>query len=86
MNTSGIPEPIPQVEVSPEDLARLYAAQSYPARSSARTKIIGAILVAGIGVGASAMSCVGQSFSLRQARALEGIELQLQQLQQRCGR
>ena len=42
----------------------------------------GALLVAGIGVGASVMSCVGQSFSLRQARALEGIEQQLQLIQQ----
>lgn len=49
-----------------------------------RSKLIVAILIAGIGVGASAMSCVGQSFSLRQARALEGIEQQLGRFQANC--
>lgn len=49
-----------------------------------RTQLIIAILIAGIGGGASALSCVGQSFSLRQARALEGIEQQLQLIQARC--
>lgn len=51
-----------------------------PQRRLLGGKILGALLVAGIGVGASAASCVGQSFSLRQARALEGIEQQLRQL------
>jgi hypothetical protein len=49
---------------------------------SARAKLLGAILIAGVGVGASALSCVGQSFSLRQARALEGIEQQLSSIHQ----
>ena len=77
-------------EVSPEDLARLLVASGMPApgpppsRWSLRSKLFGALLIAGIGVGASAMSCVGQSFSLRQARALEGIEQQLSKLQQGC--
>jgi hypothetical protein len=30
------------------------------------------------------MSCVGQSFSLRQARAMEGIEQQLTHIQRNC--
>jgi hypothetical protein len=55
-----------------------------PSRWSLRSKLFGALLFAGIGVGASAMSCVGQSFSLRQARALEGIEQQLKQIQMSC--
>jgi hypothetical protein len=57
-----------------------------PSRGLLRSKLFGALLIAGVGVGASIMSCVGQSFSLRQARALEGIEQQLTriQLQQNC--
>ena len=43
-------------------------------------KLLGAVLIAAIGVGASIMSCVGQSFSYRQARAMEGIEQQLKEL------
>lgn len=57
-------------------------------RSALRRKLLAAVLVAAVGLGASAMSCVGQSFSLRQARAQEGIEQQLLllrlQLQQGC--
>jgi hypothetical protein len=49
-----------------------------------RRKLLYAALIAAIGVGASIMSCVGQSFSLRQARALEGIEQQLLKLQTSC--
>jgi hypothetical protein len=59
-----------------------------PPGRSARSKIVAAVLIAGVGVGASVLSCVGQTFTLRQARALEGIEQQLQslnlQLQQGC--
>jgi hypothetical protein len=88
-------ESTPQVEpqISPEGLAQLYAASGVPSpappdpppsRWSLRSKLLGAILFAGIGVGASAMSCVGQSFSLRQARALEGIEQQLIQIRASC--
>lgn len=54
------------------------------ARSSARAKLVGAILIAGVGLGASALSCIGQSFSLRQARALEGIEHHLARIQAAC--
>jgi hypothetical protein len=80
--------PPPPAEVSPEDLARLLATavppSVAPGRSALRRKLLGAILVAGIGLGASIMSCVGQSFSLRQARALEGIEQQIKQIRMGC--
>ena len=78
---------------SNDDLARMLLAGgnagmpspgSSPDRGSLRTKLFVALLVGGIGVGASVMSCVGQSFSLRQARALEGIEQQLQKIQAIC--
>jgi hypothetical protein len=75
---------------TPEEIALAYAASVPVAvpNQSVRAKILGAILVAGIGVGASVMSCVGQSFSLRQARAQEGIAQELQllrlQIQQGC--
>jgi hypothetical protein len=82
------PEVPPEVSVpSPEDLARMFAVSGFggdpPSRPgrSARAKLLGAILIAGIGIGASVLSCVGQSFSLRQARALEGIEQQLTRIQ-----
>jgi hypothetical protein len=86
-------EDVPQDPPMPssDDLMRMFAASGVapappPSRWSLRSKLIGAILFAGIGVGASAMSCVGQSFSFRQARALEGIEQQLLkiQLQMNC--
>lgn len=73
---------------SPEEVAARYGA-AVPAPMPSRAghgKLIGAILVAGVGIGASALSCVGQSFSLRQARALEGIEQQVQLLRLQCGR
>lgn len=83
--------PPPDSAVSPEDLANLFAAMGAvgamepPAgpprgRGALRRKILFASLIALIGVGASFASCVGQSFSLRQARALESIEVQLQGL------
>ena len=76
---------------SPEELARLLmaagaAAPPPPSRGTLRRKLVVAILVAGVGVGASVMSCVGQSFSLRQARAMEGIEQQLTLIQQSCAK
>ena len=55
-----------------------------PDQKSLRRKLLVAILVAVVGVGASFMSCIGQSFSLRQARALEGIEQQLSQIRASC--
>ncbi len=82
----------PPIEVrSPEDLARLLAASRMPvpapppSKWSTRSKLLGALLFAGIGVGASIMSCVGQSFSLRQARAMEGIERRLGEIRESCG-
>ena len=83
---SSVPTPVVDGP-SPEDLARLiltsgFGAAPSPPPSRWSKKLLGALLVAGIGVGASVMSCVGQSFSLRQARALEGIEQQLRLIQQ----
>lgn len=43
-------------------------------RRRMRNQIIGAALLGALSAGAAASSCVGQSFSLRQARALEAIE------------
>jgi hypothetical protein len=81
----------PQVapDLSPEDLARLLAVgmpspEPPPNKRSLRKKLLIAGLIAGIGVGASAMSCVGQSFSYRQAHALEGIEQQLKEIRAGC--
>lgn len=48
-------------------------------------KFIVAALIAAIGIGASVMSCVGQSFTYRQAHALEGIEQQLKEIRAGCG-
>lgn len=88
--SDGVPYEVPSQSTPPmpEDMAAALAASMnagpMPSRHSMRAKVLGAILIAGIGVGASAMSCVGQSFSLRQARALEGIEQQLIQLRAGC--
>jgi uncharacterized protein HemX len=49
-------------------------------RRKMRQQIIGAALLGGLSVGVSLVSCVGQSFNLRQARALEAIEHQLETL------
>ena len=83
--------PVATQNISPDDLAQLLMASGLPApgehppnKSALRRKIIIAVLVAGIGVGASVMSCVGQSFSLRQARAQEGIEQQLKEIRASC--
>ena len=82
----------PQVmaDLSPEDLAQLLMASGIPSpepppnKSSLRKKLLIAGLIAGIGLGASVMSCVGQSFSYRQAHALEGIEQQLKEIRASC--
>lgn len=83
--------PVATQNISPDDLAQLLMASGAgisadppPNKSALRRKIILAVLVAGIGVGASIMSCVGQSFSLRQARAQEGIEQQLKEIRATC--
>lgn len=87
------PPPSTPYQMSPEDLAQVLAS-NMPApgvppgipstRGSLRRKLFVAVLVAAIGVGASVMSCIGQSFSYRQARALEGIEQHLKSLQESC--
>lgn len=81
-------QPQPETQkISPEDLARMLEASSgaTPGNGRAlRRKIVVAVLIAAVGVGASIMSCVGQSFSLRQARAMEGIEQQLKQIRDGC--
>jgi hypothetical protein len=81
--------PIAPEAMSPEDLMRLLTAsepapEPPPSKSALRKKILIAGLIAGIGVGASVMSCVGQSFSYRQAHALEGIEQQLKEIRASC--
>lgn len=48
--------------------------------NSLRRKLFVGLAIAALGAGASIMSCVGQSFAYRQARALEGIEQQLREL------
>jgi hypothetical protein len=53
-------------------------------KGSLKRKLIVASLIAAIGFGASIMSCVGQSFSYRQAHALEGIEQQLKEIRASC--
>jgi hypothetical protein len=82
-------------DLSPEDLDRLAAIMAAapssahphapaPGRWSLRSKLILTVLIAGIGAGASVMSCVGQSFSLRQARALESIDAHLATMAASC--
>jgi len=75
-------------EIAPDDLARLLAASAMPSPQAGarglRRKLIGALLIGAIGIGASFMSCVGQSFTYRQAKALEGIEQQLQAIHAGC--
>ena len=87
------PSSTPTTAMSPEDLAGLLAS-SMPApgagagdptgKGSLRRKLLIAVVIAAIGVGASIMSCVGQSFSYRQARAMEGIEQQLKEIRANC--
>lgn len=73
--------------MTPEDLERLLASAGMvppPSKSALRRKILITAVIAGVGVGASVMSCVGQSFSYRQAHALEGIEEQLKEIRASC--
>lgn len=91
MTDDAASPPLSPSEMSPEDLARLLVASGMPSpvdpprsKSALRRKILIASLIAGIGVGASIMSCVGQSFSYRQAHALEGIEQQLREIRSSC--
>ena len=90
---SSPPELPPEVQpLNQEELAALFAAagvpgaagNSNPGRGSLKRKLIVAALIAAIGLGASIMSCVGQSFSYRQAHALEGIEQQLKEIRASC--
>ena len=75
-----------------EEIAALFAAAGVPSptgnqnpgKGSLKRKLIVASLIAAIGLGASIMSCVGQSFSYRQAHALEGIEQQLKEIRASC--
>ena len=73
--------PLPEVEaISPEILDQIRGATS----RDRRTKFLVTALITVLGIGASIMSCVGQSFGYRQARALEGIELQLREIRASC--
>ena len=82
--------PVATQIISPDDLAQLLMAAGIPSpeapqsKSALRRKIIIAVLIAGVGAGAAVMSSVGQSFSLRQARAQEGIEQQLKEIRATC--
>lgn len=92
----AVPHAVPPSteDTAPEDLAKLMASGMMPTPVSApgdpsgkrslHRKLLAAVLIAAIGVGASIMSCVGQSFSYRQARAMEGIEQQLKEIRASC--
>ncbi len=87
--SQGVPQAVvtPADQMSPDDLAKLLAASGIeppPSKSALRRKLLIAALIAAVGVGASVMSCVGQSFSYRQARAMEGIEEQLKEIRASC--
>jgi hypothetical protein len=71
----GPVEPVHAYEVQHDDDAELLKA-----RRSMRRKLIGAAAFTLLTVGVSIMSCVGQSFGLRQARALESIDHRLEVL------
>lgn len=77
-----IPPIPPEAEetISPEILDQI---RSSAARGR-RHKFLVAVLITAAGIGASIMSCVGQSFSYRQARALEEIVLQLREIRAGC--
>ena len=87
--------PPPETQkISPDDLAQMLAASGMlptpgpaggqPGSSALRKKLLIAVLIAAIGIGASVMSCIGQSFSYRSARAMEGIEQQLKEIRANC--
>jgi len=83
--TAGVsqePSPPEGQEISHDDLAQERLATA----RDKQHKLLLAALITVIGIGASIMSCVGQSFSYRQARALEGIEQQLKDIQTSCPR
>lgn len=88
-----VPLDVPGHGPSPEELAALLVASGLGAsppppspqtKRALRRKLMIAALIAAAGLGASVMSCVGQSFSYRQARALEGIEQQLKDIRASC--
>jgi uncharacterized protein HemX len=91
---SSAPELPPELQPQhQEEIAALFAAAGVATgaagdkpsgRGSLKRKLIVASLIAAIGLGASIMSCVGQSFSYRQAHALEGIEQQLKEIRASC--
>jgi hypothetical protein len=86
-DNQAVPQPIAADSVSPEDLAHLMMMSGLapmPNKGALRRKLLVAVLIAAVGIGASIMSCVGQSFSLRQARAQEGIEQQLREIRAKC--
>ena len=92
MSTDAPPPPETK-KISPDDLAEMLAATAIPTPGpgpagagpgSLRKKLLIAVVVAAVGLGASIMSCVGQSFSYRQARAMEGIEQQLKEIRASC--
>ncbi len=94
-SASQSPPPPETQKISPEDLAQMLAASGMmptpgtspgdlPSKGSLRRKLLVASLIAAVGIGASVMSCVGQSFSYRQARAMEGIEQQLKEIRASC--
>lgn len=62
---------LPTTEPASLDQINAYAAQQ---RKEMRRKLAAAVAIAVITTGASVLSCVGQSFTYRQAKALEGIE------------
>lgn len=87
--SQGVPSPTEQI--APDDLAKLLMASAMmptpgdaPGKASLRKKLLIAALIAAVGLGASIMSCVGQSFSYRSAHALEGIEQQLKEIRASC--
>jgi len=92
VNDDAVPRAVPPTgHLPPEEAERLIdswrsipSADPPPSKGALRRKLLVAVVIAGVGVGASVMSCVGQSFSLRQARALEGIEDQLREIRASC--
>lgn len=78
--SQNLPTPPEAQVVSPDVLDQIRRAS---ARDN-RRKLVAAVLITVIGIGASVMSCVGQSFGYRQAHALEGIEQQLREIRGSC--
>jgi len=81
MTTETHDLPPPEAEtISPDILDQLRRASV----RDRRRKLLVTVLITAVGIGASVMSCVGQSFGYRQARALEGIEQQLREIRAGC--